>query len=133
MVGEIEIGLQGTFTATVREADTAVALESGDVEVLATPRLVAWLEAAAVAALASALSGPRTSVGTHLSIDHRAPSAVGAEIECQAVVTSVEGRTVMFDVVAHQVDPRSRGPIASGRHTRVMVDRERFLASVASD
>ncbi|MFI5100538.1 MAG: hypothetical protein ACHQE5_08495 [Actinomycetes bacterium] len=34
----------------VGEPDTAVALGSGDVPVLATPRLLAWLEAATVAA-----------------------------------------------------------------------------------
>ncbi|WP_433454941.1 hypothetical protein ACQPXS_43195 [Streptomyces sp. CA-142005] len=42
----------------VTDADTAVRVGSGDVPVLATPRLIAWMEAATVRAAAS---GPRRS------------------------------------------------------------------------
>ncbi len=49
---------------TVTDRDTAVAVGSGDVDVLASPRVLALAEAAAVAALRGALPPERTSVGT---------------------------------------------------------------------
>ena len=39
------IGRRGEFGAPVTDADTAIAVGSGDVAVLATPRLIAWMDA----------------------------------------------------------------------------------------
>ena len=50
--------------------DTATALGSGDVAVLATPRLLAWLEAATVAAAADVVGPGETSVGTRVELEH---------------------------------------------------------------
>ena len=47
----IETGLWGEADLLVGEADTALAMASGDVPVLATPRVVALCEQAACAAL----------------------------------------------------------------------------------
>ena len=60
------------------EADTARALGSGDVDVLGTPRALALAEAATVRAAAAALTPGQTTVGTHVELDHLAPSPVGA-------------------------------------------------------
>ncbi len=103
--------------------DTAIALGSGDVPVLATPRLLAWLEAATVAAVASDLSAGETTVGVGIELEHRRASGVGARVTVRATVSTVEGRTIRFDVVAQD----ERGPIGSGRVVRAVVDRDRFL------
>ena len=55
----------------VGDDDTALALGSGDVPVLGTPRLIAWLEAATVAVAAGHLSAGQTSVGTAVRVKHR--------------------------------------------------------------
>jgi len=52
----------------VTDADTAAALGSGDVPVLGTPRLVAWLEAATVRAAVGLLKPGQTTVGTAIRI-----------------------------------------------------------------
>ena len=49
-------GDSATLEFTVTEDDTAVALGSGDLPVLATPRLLAWCEAATCAAVEAALT-----------------------------------------------------------------------------
>ena len=82
------------------EADLAVALQSGDVPVLATPRLVAWCEAATVAATAAHLGADETTVGMRVHVDHNAPSVVGSAVQISAVLTAVEGRRLVFDVEA---------------------------------
>ena len=119
----IAAGDSGTCTTVVEPADTAVAMGSGDVPVLATPRVVAWMEAAAVAAL-HGLPDHLTSVGIHLSVDHSAPTLEGATVRALAQVRAVADRTVEFDIRAFD----GENVIAGGTHTRVIVDRDRFLA-----
>ena len=62
----------------VTDADTAAALGSGDVPVLGTPRLIAWMEAATVRTVAALLNPGQTTVGTAIRIEHRRATAVGA-------------------------------------------------------
>lgn len=119
----VAVGDAGTCTKVVASADTAVAMGSGDVPVLATPRVVAWMEAAAVAAL-HGLPDHLTSVGIHVSVDHSAPTLDGVTVRALAEVRAVDGRTVEFDVRAFDGEK----VIAGGTHTRVIVDRDRFLA-----
>jgi fluoroacetyl-CoA thioesterase len=121
----IEIGARGTAVTTVEAADTAIALGSGDVPVLGTPRIVALLEQAAVAAIASGLDVGVTSVGIHVAVDHLAASFVGVTIEAVAEVVEVNGRAISFRLTVYEGDRT----VATGNHTRLVVDRERFLGS----
>lgn len=119
------ITARASLTFTVGTGDTARALGSGDVDVLATPRLVAWCEAATVAALGDLLPEGSTSVGTRVSIDHLAPTPVGRTVEVSAVLTGEQGRGRSFEIGARD----SAGTaIAAGRVDRVVVDRDRFTA-----
>lgn len=120
----IHPGMTGTSTVTVTAADTAEAIGSGDVPVLATPRVVALCEAASIVALASTLPAGLTSVGRRVQIDHLSPSTVGSEVVAEATVEKVEGRRLIFTVSVND----GRGLVAAGRVTRVVVDREEFLA-----
>lgn len=113
---------EATFTVT--EDDTAVALGSGTLHVLATPRLLAWCEEATCTAMEPLLGHGRTSVGTRVQLEHLRASAVGDTVDVTATAIFSEPRLVRFQVVA-----RSAGRIiASGEVTRVLVDEERFLA-----
>jgi predicted thioesterase len=114
----------------VGEADTAIALGSGDVPVLATPRLLAWLEAATVRA-AAVLPPGRTSVGTRVELDHLHATPVGAEVTCSASVVAADGRQLTLEVEA--TEQRAAGPVvvARGRVVRAVVERERFLGRAA--
>ena len=111
----------------VTSADTAIALGSGDVPVLATPRLIAWLEAATVDACPE-LGADETSVGTRVDIEHLAATPLGARVDTHAEVVHRDGRLLRFAVTAHH--DAGGGPvlIAQGQVTRVVVRREPFLA-----
>jgi len=122
----IEVGMTASVDFTADTDTTAIALGSGDVPVLGTPKVVALIEEAAVAAIAEGLDVGATSVGTSVSIDHRAPTAVGSTVRATAVVTSVDGRRVSFAVTVTESDDI----VAVGTHTRAIVDRARFLESV---
>lgn len=108
---------------TVSDADTAIALRSGSVPVLATPRVIALCEEATVAALAGALRDGETSVAMRVQLDHVQPTAVGCTVTAHATLEKVEGRRLTFTVNAHD----ERGLIAAGRVTRVVVETLRFL------
>ena len=114
-----------SLTFTVADHDTAASLGSGDLPVLGTPRLLAWAEAATVAAIAQEVSGEQTSVGTRVSLEHLAASGVGEEVTITATVTHRDGRLLRFEVVA--VDSREQ-VVGHGEVTRVVVDRARFMA-----
>ncbi len=116
-------GLQGRAALTVGEADTAIALRSGEVPVLATPRLVALLEEATVDALAGHLDPGQTTVGMRVQIDHLAPTAIGATVHAEATLEAVEGRRLTFAAEATE----DGAPVATATVTRVVVDTERFL------
>lgn len=108
--------------------DTAAALGSGDVSVLATPRLVALLEQATCNAIFGTVEPDHTSVGTAVDISHRRPSPIGTRVVAHARIESVEGMRVVFEVWAeHETTPgEPRESIARGRITRVVVDRASF-------
>lgn len=125
----MDTGQSATLQFEVTDADTAAAVGSGDLAVLGTPRLLAWCEAATCAAIASSLDDSRTSVGTRVTLEHLAASPVGEQVEVQASVAYVDGRLVRFTVAAtHLSDGKLVG---TGEVTRVVVDRERFLARVS--
>lgn len=117
------------MTFTVGEDDTAAALGSGDLPVLATPRLLAWCEAATVAVDLGAAAEPgRSSVGTRIQIEHLLATGVGGRITVTATLDRTDGRLQHFTVVA--VDGSER-LVATAAVTRVLVDAERFLARVS--
>ena len=117
-----EPGLEATVTATVTDSDTAVALGSGDVEVLGTPCVLALAEQAAVASVRDVLPAEQTSVGTWAEVFHSAPTRVGSEVTVQARLTSVNGNKLEFSIVVREGDQQ----VARVEHRRAIVDRARF-------
>ena len=118
-------GAHAVIGHTIGPGDTARALGSGDLEVLATPRLVAWFEQATVQAISDQLDATSTSVGTRIDVTHERAAAVGAGVTVRADLGYVDGRLLRFDVAAHD---DAGGVLGHGQVTRVVVDRERFLA-----
>lgn len=128
-MAEPSAGLTATATFTVTETDTAAALGSGDLAVLGTPRLLAWLEAVTCAAVEGHLPTGQTTVGTKVAVAHRAASSVGTSVVATATVIRVEGRTISYDVTA--LDQATGGILGEGEIVRARVDRERFLSRLA--
>ena len=121
--------MSATLRFTVADGDTAVAVGSGSLPVLGTPRLLAWCEAATCAAVSDSLGPGQTSVGTRVSLEHLGASAVGERLSVQASIGYVDGRLVRLVVSAsHASDGKVVG---TGEVTRVVVDRERFLARLS--
>jgi fluoroacetyl-CoA thioesterase len=125
---KLAIGMTQTATLVVEPRHTAAAVGSGDLEVFSTPMMAALMEQAAAAALRPALPAEKTSVGISLQIAHTSATPVGMRVEAVATVTKVGGSRVEFSVTARD----EAGEIGSGTHTRVVVDRARFLEKTAA-
>jgi fluoroacetyl-CoA thioesterase len=122
-------GLTASITLKVEEGDTALAIGSGDVPVLATPRLVTLLEQASMQALGDRLGPDKTSVGYEVQLAHLSPTPVGSEVTAEATLEGVEGRRLTFRVSVAD----ARGLVAAGRITRVVVVRDRFIERAQSE
>ena len=116
-------GLHGSAKLVVGDADTAIAHHSGDVPVLATPRLIALCEEAAIVAVAGELISGTTTVGMRVQVDHLAPTNVGSSVAAEATLEKVEGRRLTFTVSVSD----HGGLVAAGKVTRVVVNTEHFL------
>lgn len=120
----VEPGLAATVEVTVKEGDTAEALRSGDVPMLATPRVVALAEEASVHAVRDELDDGDTTVGVRVQLDHLLAVPVGRSVRAEAKLENVEGRRLTFVVSINS----ERGLVAAGKVTRVIVARDRFIA-----
>lgn len=131
-MSHVREGRSGTAELLVTPQDSALALGSGDVAVLATPRLIALLEEATCAALDGTLDAHQTSVGVHVDVHHRRPTPMGAHVWGHARIVSVEDSRVVFDVHADHEDAQGQivERIARGRITRAIVDREAFGSQI---
>ena len=124
---DLQPGLTGSVTWTATERHSAEAWGSGAVPVFATPSLVGLMETAAMEALRGRLSDGDTTVGTRIDVSHLAATPLGDEVRAEATLTSVDGRRLTFEIVAHD----SSQKIGEGRHERVIVSRERFVDRLA--
>jgi len=128
MSNAIEVGASGAAEMVVGSQDTAIAVRSGDVPVLATPRLLALLEEATCEALRGCLEPHQTSVGSSVQIVHRRPTPMGARVTARVRVSAIDGARIVFDVHADHVTAVGEvvESIGRGQITRVVVDRNNF-------
>lgn len=121
---QLETGMTAEVTLTVTRQDTAVALASGEVAVLSTPRVLALAEQASVAAVKQALPVEATTVGAWVKLEHLAPTPVGETVAARATLVRVDGRRLHFEVTVHQGET----VVARVRHRRAVVARSAFPA-----
>ena len=121
----LAVGLRAELTRQVGPEDTALSVGSGDLQVLATPRLLAWAEAATCEAVAAALDPQQTTVGTRVDFQHLRGSPVHQQVQVTAQLVHVGGKVLRFDVTAR--NPDGGTVLAHGELTRVVVRRDRFM------
>lgn len=122
----ITAGLKFTASSVVTETNTATAMGSGDMEVFATPAMVALMENAAMEAVSGLLPEGSSTVGALINVTHIKPSGMGVRVTAEAELVSVEGRKLFFKVSAED----ETGQIGEGTHVRYIVDREKFLGKL---
>lgn len=66
----IPLNISATRSLLVEKAHSAREIGSGDMDVLATPMLIALMEAAALAAVQTYLAAGWSTVGTRVDVEH---------------------------------------------------------------
>lgn len=125
---QLSVGIQGEARLTVDESNTAIALGSGTVRVLATPALVALLENAAQKSVAPYLEDGTTTVGTKVNIKHLAATPVGLNVTAYSRLTELDGRRLVFELEARdEVEV-----VAIGVHERFIIKVDSFMKRAAN-
>lgn len=119
-------GLRGEARLVVREEDTAQHLGSGNVAVLATPRMIALMENTSVKAVDHLLPPGQATVGGEVRVRHLAATPQGMEVTIRSELVEVEGRRLTFKVEAFD----EREKIGEGTHIRFIIDLDRFREKV---
>jgi predicted thioesterase len=125
---ELKTGLRGTAFLKVEKNDLSIAFNSGEVPVLATPRVVALIEEATLDAISASLDKSKTTVGMRVRIDHLTPISLGGNITAHAILEQVDGRRLTFSATVET--GKEKLLVANAIITRVIVDIEEFLNSV---
>ena len=124
----LKVGLKNSAEKIVGENDSALAVGSGSLKVLATPIMLAVMEKSAADLIEKILPEEFTSVGISLDIKHTAPTPIGMKIFAQAEIIAVEGKKIIFEIVAND----ECGEIGRGTHERFIVDRKKFQSKADS-
>lgn len=119
----LEVGLKGSFTVNVTDENTAKTMKSGDLDVFATPALVAALEAASVDAISNEIEDGYTSVGIKICVNHTAPSVCGMTVTANAELIEINQRQLTFKVSAYD----EKGLVGEGEHIRCIINSNRFM------
>jgi len=122
MAKAVPIGTRGEYEGRVEFRHTLTAWRPELPPVLSTPHMIGWMEAAGFEALLPFCERDEVSVGTAISVNHRAPSGVGTAIRCEAVLEAINGRFFVFRVTAHD----GGQVIGYGTISRAIVSRARF-------
>lgn len=120
----MEIGIIGTQTITVTEEKTAKAMGSGELNVFATPAMIALMENTAYKSVAEYLEPGQGTVGTLMNVSHVAATPMGMQIKCETKLVEIDRRRLVFEVKASD----EKGLIGEGTHERFIVDNAKFMA-----
>lgn len=123
---DIREGLRYTSVKTVDKPDTAIHYMSGNLEVLATPAMIALMENAAMMSVKQHMPEYLDTVGIEISVEHTRASAIGAKVEAIAILTKIEGRRLYFLIRATD----ELGEIGQGKHVRCIVDKQKFMSKL---
>lgn len=108
----------------IKNENSAENMGSGDLAVLSTPSLVAFMENAAKNYLNKFLPKEMGSVGSNINIDHIAPTLIGNSITVRGKITEViKEKIIKFSIEAYEKDKK----IGDAEHTRVIINNTKFL------
>ncbi|MCB0805359.1 MAG: thioesterase family protein [Bacteroidales bacterium] len=120
---KIRSGIRHQLDEEVTSEKTARHFGSGQVDVYATPAMIALMEKTALESVGSLLPEGYTTVGTEVNVKHLKATAPAKQVRAESYLRKVEGIRLFFEL--HAWD--ERGMIGIGTHTRVIVNENEFM------
>lgn len=124
----MDTGIKGYKEITVTKELTAISLGSGDLEVYATPAMIALMEETASESVKPRLEVGQGSVGTCIAIKHLAATPIGMRVRCESELVEVDGRRLVFHITAYD----EKDKIGEGTHERFIISNDKFQSKVNS-
>lgn len=118
----LKAGIIKEITEKVTDKNTAKTMKSGELNVYATPAMIALMEQAAYTSVTDELEEGQGSVGTLMNVKHISATPVGMEVTAKSELVEIDGRRLVFQVEAFD----ERGKIGEGEHERFIVDNVKF-------
>ena len=121
-------GISEIVQKTVERKHTGYSYGGGGAmeDLLATPAYVDLMIRAAIQTVDHKLPKGYITVGRSMEFTHEAPTGTGMSVSIQATVTEVKGNRLVFEIIASD----ELGAIGSGRHERVVVNRDDWAKKV---
>ena len=111
---------------TVGSSDTAISYSSGNLDVYATPAMIALMENASMNCVKQGLPDGFTTVGIEINVKHIRATPVGVKVRAEALLEKSEGKKLIFRVEAYD----DMGKIGEGIHIRYIVNSEDFIKKI---
>ena len=124
----MDTGIKGFKEIIVTEELTARSMGSGNLEVYATPAMIALMEGPAAESVKSELDEGKGSVGTSIKVKHLAATPIGMRVRCESELIEASGRRLVFRVSAFD----EKDKIGEGTHERFIISNDKFQSKANS-
>lgn len=106
---------------------TAKYVGSGDLEVLATPIMISYMENAAKDLIFKNLPLGFTTVGIEINVKHIKASLVGSRVYTKAKLERIEGKKLFYTIISEDDKGNKLG---EGTHIRYIVNAQDFISRI---
>lgn len=120
----MKIGIKGKIERYIENKDTAKVHGSGNLDVFATPAMVALIEETCWKSISNQLEANESTVGSHIDVKHLSASPVGMKVTCESELVELDRKRLVFKAKVYD----ERGPIGEADHERFIIDIEKFMA-----
>ena len=119
----IKVGLSYTSEAVVTEDKLARVVGSGQLDVFATPAMIALMENAAMYAVAPYIEEGNDTVGIEINASHIAATKPGKKVKATATLVEIHKRILTFEIIAEDEEK----VIGKAMHKRAVINVEKFM------
>ena len=122
MIINLQPGIENAVSRIVSKEDIATIFGSEHMPVLASSRIIAFMEYVALSSVQGYLPQGYSTVGLNFQFEHKRPVTEGTNIECLSRLTDVSGRRMTFEISVRTISSE----IANATHTRAVINESAF-------
>ena len=122
MILNLQIGIENTVSRIVSKDDIATIFGSEHMPVLASSKIIAFMEYTALSSVQGLLPQGYSTVGTEIHFEHKLPVLAGTNVDCLSRLIEIKGRKLVFEIIVRTESQE----VASSTHTRIVINKNAF-------